>query len=166
MNELIRDGEERWATARRIASDDHPADCSCIRDHLENAFLLGLTEGEERAQQNHRQESDEWHTTLETVTEELGHAEASLEWTRALANERYEIMQTLTARAEVAERLNGDLVAAIRAWEDADGWWDDSDTVRHCGFCTEEGEHAEGCPMVLLVRIESASASPEKGTQP
>lgn len=48
MNRLIAEGEERWATARRVTSDDHPKDCPCIRDHLENAFLLGMVEGEER----------------------------------------------------------------------------------------------------------------------
>ena len=67
-------------------------------------------------------------------------------------------LYAVAARAEAAERLNGELVAAVRAWEDIDGWWDDSDTIRHCGFCMEEGEHVGGCPMVLLARIESASS--------
>lgn len=66
-HELVHDGEERWATARRVASDDHPKDCPCIRDHLENAFLIGMVEGEERE-----------HPSLSTRVEELERLNADL----------------------------------------------------------------------------------------
>lgn len=46
--ESIREGEERWAMARRVALYGHPADCHCVIEHLENSFLLGMVEGEER----------------------------------------------------------------------------------------------------------------------
>lgn len=40
--------EDKWTMARRVVSDDHPADCPCIRDHLEVSFIHGMGVAEER----------------------------------------------------------------------------------------------------------------------
>ena len=75
---VAREGEERWATARRVASDDHPKDCPCIRDHLETAFLLGMVEGEERATPSPAPSSAE----VEAARKALRITGAMYQWTR------------------------------------------------------------------------------------
>ena len=42
------------------------------------------------------------------------------------------------------------LAEAVDAFEAADGHWDDSDSIRTCGICTEVGEHWEKCPIPFL----------------